>query len=90
MRNELIVAIVMFLIDDHGAAHVLQRQVHLFVSVAEEAQDGNAVGNLVGLGCRVGVRHAQQHQIATPDGRDLFAVDRHRGGRHALYPGFHA
>ena len=59
-------------------------QVGLAVLVLVNAQAAELAPQLINLGARVAVGHAQQHQIAAPNFAHVLAVDRHAGVEHAL------
>ena len=60
-------------------------QVGLAVLVLVNAQAAELAPQLIGLGARVAVTHAQQHQVAASNAAHALAVDRHAGVEYALY-----
>ena len=60
-------------------------QVGLAVLVLVNAQAPELAPQLIGLGARVAVTHAQQYQIAAPNFAHALVVDRHAGVEHALH-----
>ena len=60
-------------------------QVGLAVIVLVNAQAPELAPQLIGLGARIAVAHAQQHQVAASNATHALAVDRHAGIEHALH-----
>ena len=77
----------------HGAAGVLHGAVEFAGFVFENAQAGDFVGNIAGIGFGVGMAHAQQHHQAGFDlAAALAALAGHRinvGAAHFLDNGTH-
>ena len=70
---------------EHLAVDIGKRQVGLAVLVLVDTQPAELAPQLVGLGTRVAVAHAQQHQIAAPNFAHALAVDCHAGIEYALH-----
>ena len=67
------------------AVNIGKCQVGLAVLILVNAQAAELAPQLIGLGARVAVAHAQQHQIAAPNLSHTLAVDRHAGVEHTLH-----
>ena len=70
---------------EHFAVDIGKRQIGLAVLVLVNAQAAELAPQLISLGARVAVAHAQQHQIAAPNFAHALAVDCHAGIEYALH-----
>ena len=74
--------------DDQDLA-LAQRLVHPPVAVGEDPEGAHLVGQLVGVGLRVVVRDAEQHEQAGADLGHALAVRIHRRPAHPLHQRSH-